>query len=122
MEKAHENSVKRNDLRMMYPCFEISKPICTCGEEFPLFTYNAYFFEELNLFAKKFNLSSETLKNLSEENCPKIEDLKNCCKAKCRYGSVFSISIEPDASVHVNKKQITSLPGPLSEGETLFWA
>lgn len=107
---------------MMYPAFEIVKSHCICGKEIPIFCYNNHFYDFMNGILKDYNfLSTETINNLNVK--PDIEKLSLCCLCGCRFGKTFSISIEPTENIRNKvKKDISSLPGPLSINDTLIWA
>lgn len=114
--------ISKNDTNpKIAPRFEIVKIRCNSGHENPLMAYDKNFFSFLDEFAKKYQLSENSKKNLMEENFLSQDNLPLCCKLRFRSGQVFSISSKSEKSVTVNKRDISSLPGPLSDGETLSW-
>jgi len=105
----------------LYPIFEITRTLCTCGKELPLYAYDENFYNYLKEFIEKNNLNEESRKNLMVK--PNIDNLLLCCKCCCVYGKTFPISVENAEKDTANetKKQITALPSPISENDYLAW-
>jgi len=101
--------------------FEILKIRCNSGHENPLMNYDSNFFTYFENFSKKYNLSEKSKNNVTPVYIPSINKYPLCCKQKARSGYVFSISAKSEKSITINKREIFSSPGPLSDGETLSW-
>ena len=103
------------------PSFEIKSSCPTCGEENPLYTYNQNFFAEMANFISFFEITDiKTLDNINAKNMSPFMNLKLCCKARISFGQLIYFSSRNQNQI-IQKKNIVSLPGPLSDGKHLGW-
>ena len=111
---------KQEQKKFLYPCFEIIETVCYCGKQKPLYAYDVNFLSYLDKFKNKYNLSEKTTKNIFIKRDPDL--LMPCCMNGLRFGKVFPISVEiPEKNCQETTKQITHLPGPLSNSNALTW-
>ena len=116
------SSIVKNDILPVPPRYEICRTRCNTGHENPLINYNKNFTNfTKDTFYKKFKVSEETKDLIKEENLHKKDKMKLCCKSTLVSGVVFSISSKSEKNITIGKKQVFSLPGPLSDADTLSW-
>lgn len=102
--------------KRIYPSHELI-PMCSCGRENHKMIMNSYYIAGFEAFLKKYGIDQKV-------ETPDIDSLPICCKARCRYGSVYSIPVELGSKISsiVVREETDSLPGPLESMGLLSWA